>query len=84
MVWGLLAVVSWLAVLVPAYLLVDNGPELVEAVFGDDTDLPANAVARPDDSDLLTPAQIEALGRLAPAAGGQDDSSPIRPVRGID
>lgn len=81
-VWGMLAIVSWVVVLVPAYFLIDRGPALVQAWFGDDEaapeQTPPTTIAnKPDDDDALSPAQVKALGRLAPAAGG---NQPIRPV----
>ncbi|MEQ9642650.1 MAG: hypothetical protein RIM84_21675 [Alphaproteobacteria bacterium] len=86
-VWGLLAIASWMVVLVPAYLVFDQGPALMHAWFGDDEvgSDESTAVARPDDEAILTPAQIEALGRIAPAAGGNaDDDTMIQPVRNSD
>lgn len=85
-VWGLLAAASWMVVLVPAYLVYDQAPGLVQAWFGDDAGAPATRVASPDDDATLTPAQIEALGRIAPAAGGNadDGSGLIQPVSAAD
>lgn len=60
-VWGLLAIAGWCLVLLPAYVVVDQGPAVVQALFGTDEATPHN-LANPDD-----PAS---LGRIAPASGG--------------
>jgi hypothetical protein len=57
-VWGLLAIAGWVAVLVPAYVLIDHGPEIVQTFFG-------------DDADDMSPRDVDALGRIAPASGGK-------------
>jgi hypothetical protein len=69
-VWGLLAIAGWLLLLLPAYVVVDQGPAVMQALFGDDRP-PATSIAKPDDDRVLTPAEIEALGKIAPAAGGK-------------
>ena len=70
-VWGLLAIAGWLLLLAPAYVVVDHAPAMLHALFGDDN-MPATSIARPDNDHVLTPAEIEALGKIAPAAGGKD------------
>jgi hypothetical protein len=65
MLWGLLALAGWFLVLLPAYLVVDQGPAMVHALFGPEEPR-TQSIADPDDPAML--------GRIAPAAGGRSSN----------
>lgn len=71
--WGALALAGWLMVLVPVWLAVTRGSEIIADLFDDDAKPATTETAGDPTGD---PALLRRLNEIAPAAGRSGDAGP--------